>query len=279
MCELPPPEYFIASDGYRLAFRRYRPARPPRGAVVALHGIQSHSGWYGFSCDRIRQAGYEVFFPDRRGSGENGTQRGHTPAAGRLINDVAQFLRFVQADTACLPTLWGMSWGGKLAVTTAAQHQNLMQNLVLSYPGLCPRVRPAWWQRAVLNVASRTRRAHKRLPIPLSDPALFTDSTRWQTFIRSDPLALHRVSAAFLHASVVLDRSIPAAARRIDAPTLTMLSGQDRIIDNEATKVLIRQFPCSDRTIHEYPDARHTLEFETNREEIVSELILWLNAH
>ena len=77
----------VASDGYRLKYRHWAPVNP-RGIVIALHGIQSHSGWYDYSSRRLADAGFAVYFPDRRGSGLNGFQRGHAAHAMRLVNDV-----------------------------------------------------------------------------------------------------------------------------------------------------------------------------------------------
>ena len=73
---MPPQfEHIVASDGYRLFARHWRPNGQPRGFVVALHGIQSHSGWYEYSSGRLCEAGYDVLFLDRRGSGRNFSRR------------------------------------------------------------------------------------------------------------------------------------------------------------------------------------------------------------
>ena len=75
-------ESFTASDGYRCHYRRYVPPESGpavRAHVVCIHGIQSHSGWYEYSCSRLRQAGYLVSFLDRRGAGLNDQDRGDTP--------------------------------------------------------------------------------------------------------------------------------------------------------------------------------------------------------
>ena len=55
-------------DGYR-AYARLWKANPSRAAVLFLHGIQSHAGWYDLSASRLAQAGFTVLQPDRRGSG------------------------------------------------------------------------------------------------------------------------------------------------------------------------------------------------------------------
>ncbi len=264
---------FRSSDGYRFAYRRYAAVGKRVGCVVVLHGIQSHSGWYEYSSQQIANAGYEVFSVDRRGSGENGTARGHAEHADRLINDVAQFLRFVRRDTGLLPTLIGLSWGGKLATVIAAARPELLLNLALLYPGLRANVRPTWFQRLLIRLALRCRKSQKRVRIPLVESSLFTEETRWRKFIDGDHLALHWVSIGFLQASTALDERVNECATTVRLPTLVMLAGRDRIINNRATRELIRQFACEDRTILQYDDACHTLEFEPNRGAIFSDLV------
>ena len=119
----------VASDGYRVHFRHWNPESfgiPCRGIVIALHGIQSHSGWYDYSSRRMTEAGLAVYFADRRGSGLNGAQRGHAAHAMRLVNDVRALRLLAIAETAPLATpplpvtLLGISWGGKIAAATAA---------------------------------------------------------------------------------------------------------------------------------------------------------------
>src|SRR3972149_2395959 len=51
-----------------LSYRKYL-ADSPRGVVLYLHGIQSHSGWYVQSCEILSENGYTIYAPDRRGSG------------------------------------------------------------------------------------------------------------------------------------------------------------------------------------------------------------------
>ncbi len=280
-----PPHFkhIIASDGYRLFARHWQPSEQPRGFVVALHGIQSHSGWYEFSSGRLCEAGYDVLFLDRRGSGRNFSRRGDVSHGDRLINDVVQVLSDVRrhrdrvAPTAPV-VLLAVSWGGKLAAITAARRPELVDALALLYPGLCARVQPTAWQRARLNLARRLDVRHKRVEVPLNDPALFTAEPRWQEFIRNDPLALREVTSGFLLAHQDLTSESLTAAPQIHCPTLLMLAGRDQIIDNEATKGWASRLGTRELTLCEYPDAQHTLEFEPQPERFVADLLAWLDS-
>lgn len=276
-------QHIVASDGYRLFARHWRPSGVPRGFVVALHGIQSHSGWYDFSCRLLCEAGYDVLFLDRRGSGRNFSRRGDVPHGDRLIHDVMQVLsearrRRDQIASNAPVVLLAVSWGGKLATITAARRPELVDALALLYPGLCARVQPTAWQRARLSLARTLDVRHKRVEIPLNDPALFTAVPRWQEFIRNDPLALREVTSGFLLSHQDLTHESLAAAPRIHCPTLLMLAGRDQIIDNEATKNWARGLGTSRLTLHEYSDAQHTLEFEPQPDQFVNDLLSWMQS-
>lgn len=274
---------YIASDRYELAYRHWVPASDLRGYVVALHGIQSHSGWYKYSSGRLWESGFEVRFLDRRGSGENTIDRGHVSHADRLVNDVAQMLTEVcwerDRNHPERPViLLGVSWGGKLAAMVAARRPDLLDGLALLYPGLKTRVRPRWYQRGLLNLGNALGAGRKSVRIPLDDPALFTGDPKWQAFLRNDPLALHEASLSLLQASVAMDAEIDRIPQAIPHPTLVMLAGRDQIIDNPATRRYLNRLGTRHLVLRNYPEAEHTLEFEPNREAIFSDLIAWLNA-
>src|SRR5438270_381296 len=87
---------------------------PSGRGVVVIHGVQSHSGWYHGLGRTLAEAGYETHFPDRRGSGANQQDRGHTPSASRLVADIAERLQTLRALDPKVPlALAGISWGGK----------------------------------------------------------------------------------------------------------------------------------------------------------------------
>ena len=273
-----------ASDGCRLHFRHW-PAVGVKCLIVATHGIQSHSGWYEYSSCRLAAAGYEVYFADRRGSGLNPERRGHAEHGLRLISDLRQLIRLARREhpldggSRPLPlTLMGLSWGGKIAAATAAVAPQDLDRLVLLYPGLIPQLQPTHWQRIRLRLPRKLEMRHHAVELPLQDPALFTASREWQERIARDPLALHEVTTGLLNAGRDLDLLIARYRDRMHHPTLLMLAGQDRIIDNSRTRALTASFGCRHLTMIVYPQARHTLEFEQKRDRHIDDLIEWLNS-
>jgi alpha-beta hydrolase superfamily lysophospholipase len=270
-------EEFAATDGYRWRYRRYNPSGPPTAEVVCIHGIQSHAGWYEHSCTRLAAAGYGVSFLDRRGSGMNTEQRGDAPGFRRLIDDIADYLRF-RRETAPRVFLLAISWGGKVAVALQRRRRGIVDGLVLLCPGFTAKVRPPLGQRLAI-LGSRLVRSTRLFPIPLSDPELFTENPKWLDFLRDDPLALRQATARLLIESVRLDLYLRWCPKHVRVPVLLLLAERDRIIDNARTRRYVERFATPDRTVIEYPRAHHTLEFEPEPDRFIDDVLTWLGRH
>lgn len=248
----------------------------PKARLVFLHGVRSHGGWYGRSCARFAAAGFKVYFLDRRGSGLNTVRRGDALGFRRLLDDVAEFLLQLRADRGWLPVfVAGISWGGKLAVGLPYRRPGLVDGLVLLCPGLRPKVAPPFLSRVRIALA-RVLRPVRYFPVPLNEPDLFTGSPDWQKFIAEDRFGVTEATARFLFASFGLDVYLRRAARRVNVPTLLLLAGQDRIIDNAETRAFVAAFPSRDNRVIDYPEAHHTLEFEPDGHPFVEDVVRWV---
>jgi acylglycerol lipase len=264
------------TDGYSAAVRWLLPERP-RGAVLYLHGIQSHGGWYEASARRLAERGLCVLMPDRRGSGLNRAQRGHAESAERLLADGEDYLTAIRERVGIgAAHIVGVSWGGKWAAALAVRQPEAVASLTLVAPGLFAavdlptreKVRVAW------SLVADPRRP---FPIPLNDARLFTHDEGWRAFVERDELRLREVTATFLLASRRLDR---AASRLADGgwrgPLHLLLAGDDRIIDNQRTRAFVRALPLADRRITEYAGAAHTLEFQREPTAFHEDLAGWI---
>lgn len=264
------------SDGYRAAVRWWRPPQP-RGAVLYFHGIQSHGGWYETSGARLAEAGLTVLMPDRRGSGLNREQRGHSPSAARTIDDAREWLNALLAASGnAVAHLVGVSWGGKQCVALASTCPETIRSITFVAPGLFPKLDISGMEK--FRVAMSMVNDRERLfDIPLSDPRLFTANPERIRFVEQDNLKLTQVSAGFLVAGRRLDRYTARFAQTAYRGAIhLMLAGHDRIIDSDRTGDWLRELPFEDRQITLYPEAHHTLEFEPDPSTFLADLSNWI---
>lgn len=263
---------FTASDGYEFAFRQFEPTgRSPAGTVVILPGIQSHGLWYEGTARYLTTRGWLTLAPDRRGSGVNQVARGDAPSFRRLLDDIAEF-----ADGKPRPLIVvGISWGGKLAVALQRRHPGRCDGLVLIGPGLFSRVHPPVRERLAIAL-SRFWRPNRMFAIPLSDPVLFTANPERQQFISDDFAGLRQATARLLFESRRLDVYLKFVPRHVTVPTLVLLAGQDRIVDNAAIRRYVAKFRGPTEVV-EFADAHHTLDFEPGGPPYVGDLSAWLD--
>jgi alpha-beta hydrolase superfamily lysophospholipase len=214
--------------------------------------------------------------PDRRGSGRNQVDRGHVASYRRLIADVVEIVTSLKGEGTGPVAVAGISWGGKLAVVAAAENPRLIDAVALICPGLHAKVDPSLRDRLRIAWAFFTNK-RKQFPIPLADPALFTDDVAKQAFIAADPLALRTATASLLAASRFLDRRVRGVKLLIRQPKLLMLAGRDRIVDNARTLAYFGATP-EPRTLIEYPEGCHTLEFDPDPARYARDLADWLDA-
>jgi alpha-beta hydrolase superfamily lysophospholipase len=204
-------------------------------------------------------------------------ERGHAPSARRLIDDVIEFARSARSDGPVV--LGGISWGGKLVMAASAEAPEAADLIALICPGLHPRVGVSPREKLGVGAAVLTGRAASRtFSIPLADPALFTDDPEARRFIASDPLSLRAGTAGLMFASRILDRLVRRAPGLVTRPTLLMLAGRDRIVDNRRTRDYFERIASPRKTVLEYPDSHHTLDFELDPTTYARDLVAWIES-
>ena len=269
-------EFYEAAGGRRLAVRDWDARETCRARVVFLHGVTSHGGWYSRSCDHLGRAGYEVHFLDRRGSGLNREQPGDVDRWQTWLDDVSLYLEQVRGAQPVV--LSGISWGGKLAAAVARREPGLMQGLALICPGLYSPHEPGLVKRLALAASATARMQQRHVRIPFRRADFFTDTLAWREFVARDPLTLRDITWRFAREDRRLTRYARQGAPLLHLPLLMMLAGRDCIINNRRTVAFFRRTAAGKRTLIEYPNAAHTLEFEPHPLPYFDDLSGWIGA-
>jgi len=263
---MPTREIITLPDGYEASVYIHAPSRetPEAGAVIYFHGIQSHAGWYYGSSIALADAGYTVYQVNRRGSGDNMVDRGHADSSTQLLEDIDAAGRFVADRSGGELHYLGVSWGGKLLAayaTWGARKGPGIASLTLLAPGIVAKISPGFFKKLGI-AASILFNPRKEFEIPLSDPALFTDTPAMQEYLRNDRNTLHKATAKLMLVSRTLDDRIKKVPRdSLNVPVTLVLASKDRIIDNEKTIETVKRI-AGEHLHTETLEGCHTLEFE-----------------
>jgi alpha-beta hydrolase superfamily lysophospholipase len=270
--------FLTAGDGVNLHYLRWSTGRsPPWAAIIFLHGIASHAGWFGETAIDLASRGVAVYGPDRRGSGRSGGPHGHLERYGRALDDVEEMVRLVSSEHRTTPIfLAASSWAAKLAVVYAAQRPRPLSGLLLLGPGLLPRVKLSP-TRQLFVVVGHLIAPTARLPIPLT-PELYTANRPYVDFIRGDRLRLLEATTRFFWETARLDRQRGRASARLSLPLLILQGEDDKMMDVAKTRRWFSRLGVEDKTYRAYPGAGHTLDFEPDRSRYLADMLGWLSA-
>ncbi|MGD8617717.1 MAG: alpha/beta fold hydrolase [Gammaproteobacteria bacterium] len=253
---------FQAADGSNLGYIAYTGPGADT-ALVYLHGVESHAGWFAQAASLLRARGYDVFCLDRRGSGINRENRGftsgHIDQYQVLLEDIHTFIAPLRERYRRI-ILTGLSWGGKLATAHALTYPDDADALILITPGL----------RALVDVSLLTKikvvlfaqlAPTSEIASPIA-PEMFTTTPRYLDYIQNDPLRLTHATARFYWQSSRLDSYIDRNINRLDIPLLLFLAGRDRIIDNAGVLELLQRASLPEFEVIDYPEQTHSVQFD-----------------
>jgi acylglycerol lipase len=267
---------YAGSDGHSLAHVAY--SQPgARVALVYLHGVESHAGWFAIAAGDLRKRGFDVYCLDRRGSGLNRENRGfvsgHVDDYETLLADIDAFIHALggRHDQVFLV---GLSWGGKLALAYGLSRPRAVDGLVLITPGLSATVDVSALEKlkiALLTTINPTARVH----VPIK-PEMFTTTPIYLDYIRNDPLRLTSATVRFFWQSRRLDQFIGENIRSNQLPVQLFLAGKDPIIDNAGVLSLLKKGPESSVEVFQYEKQTHSVQLDAS-ERLVQDMSEWLS--
>jgi alpha-beta hydrolase superfamily lysophospholipase len=259
----------------------------PKAVVQISHGVGEHALRYATLAHDLNAAGYSVYAADQRGHGATGlAQHENDPTRlGRLgegglratVDDIRQLGVQIAREHPDVPLiLLGHSWGSlmvqMLVNTPALRHYAgvVLTGTAYRMPGhmdggdLTRKHRPARGQGNGFEWLSRDLTAQERAA---SDELMFPAEVL-KLFGLADALRLF---------------GRPAKRLSADVPLLIMV-GTDDTLGGERSAQKLRdayrkRSRLTDVRLVVYADARHEVFNESNRDEVVAELVAWLDQH
>lgn len=265
------------------------PVPAPRGLVQIAHGVGEHAGRYAELAGVLNRAGYTVYADDHRGHGETGVHQhnGDLSMLGRLgpgglraaVAGVHQLSGIIRSEhpaisgQPALPlVLLGHSWGSFMAQMIVNEHAEDYDAVVLS--GTAYRM-PGYLDGGDLN------RKHKHLGSTGME-WLSRDPAVAAAFL-ADPLTTTEPLARLFglrDAARLFGR--PAKDLPENLPMLLMVGGDDTVGGERSALMLAQAYTnrsgLRNLKLMVYPEARHEIFNETNRDQVFEDLVSWLDA-
>ena len=255
----------------------------PTAIIQIAHGVGEHAGRYRALAADLNAAGFSVVADDHRGHGATGMLQhgGEKTKMGRLgvgglratIDAVHQLSGIITAAHPNIPLVFlGHSWGSLMAQIILNRHSEDYAAAVLT--GTAYR-----WPGAM--AAGDLNKRHKHLGTTGAE-WLSRDTAISEAFY-TDPLNFSADVAKLLGIADGL-RLFGRPTRNLlhDLPLLIQIGEEDPLGGEKSVRRLAQAYVTrgglTDVSAIVYPGARHEVFNETNRDEVIADLVFWLNT-
>jgi acylglycerol lipase len=278
-------------------WQAWLPSDPARAVVVIVHGVHEHSSRYAHVGTRLAAAGFAVYAADHRGHGRSGGRRGNIERMTLIVDDLSSFVLFAAQRHPGVPVFMvGHSLGGLIALhyatephatephapqlhapqLHATEPRILLAGLVVSGPAVEVTAGSAL-QRRLAGLLSA-------LVPNLGVAALGTEQiSRDPAVVRAyqqDPLVYRGKIKARTGAEILATmEGLPARLPRLAMPLLLLHGTDDRICALTGSTMVHDAVSSADKTLHRYEGLYHEVFNEPEREQILTDLLRWLDQH
>jgi len=282
-----PARVDFPSAGLTVAAYRWDPAGAPRAIVQITHGMGEHALRYADLAQALNARDMVVYAQDHRGHGATAKSVAELGQIGEqgwteLIGDIGRLMARARQEHPDVPlVLLGHSMGSFAVQQYLLQHNEEASAAVLTGTAVLDLLEPALDLDAPLDLTMFNLPFQ---PARTDYDWLSRDEVQVDKYVNDprcgfgiDPAAARAMFAA---ARQLADRDL-VAAMRSDLPIYIAVGELDPVGGQLAlVNALVDRYTAAgltDVTLRVYPQARHEIFNETNRDEVVDDLLTWLD--
>jgi len=308
--------YFESHDGAKLYLYRWAPEQGSRAVLHIVHGMGEHAFRYRRLAEKLTQSGIEVWAADQRGHGKTANPDVNDLGKGGLLGhcgdnnsiacvtaDVHALNKLIRKRVPNVPLfLLGHSWGSFIVQNYIEYSDDLIINgcILSGTKGPGDFMITAGVPLMIVAAALKGQRNGSRFALSLADGAynkpfkpnrtafdwLSRDEEEVDKYV-NDPLCGFLCSSGFYRDLVKLlyniHRSDALARIKRSLPVYVFSGSADPVGEMSKSPTALveayRKLGINDCEFVLYPGARHETLNETNREEVMDNLLSWINKH
>lgn len=277
----------VSRDGTRVVVYRWDPVGAPRGVVQIAHGLGEHARRYAETAAALNEAGFVVYANDHRGHGATAGDPSRFGDFGedgwnRLVGDVGALVEKVHETHPGLPVvLLGHSMGSLATQQYLLDHSDRVDAVVLSGTTALDQLAAAIDLDQPLELAGFNAAFE---PARTESDWLSRDEAVVDAYV-ADPACGFGTdipsSKLMFGSGTQLADPQRLAGIRSDLPLYVVAGDQDPINAGLALLNLLveryRAAGLTEVTVVTYEGGRHEILNETNRAEVVADLVAWLD--
>jgi alpha-beta hydrolase superfamily lysophospholipase len=300
------PTYFTAADGTSIATYQWTTSAVSKGNIFIVHGLAEHALRYARTAQQLNGQGYNVYSCDLRGHGNSVKERtdlgylADDDGWNKLVQDVIGVIQQLKNEDPNKPLiLLGHSLGSFVVQQIIYERPRLAEAAIFSGSnGRPPKMAAAGRGIARAEKLRLGKRGKSQVINSMTFGKFnqaFPDAETPFDWLSRDPvevkLYFNDSLCGFLCSTQlwidfldgITELSKPAHKSRIpkELPVYIFAGDKDPSCDNGRGSTNLaneyREAGLKNVTSKIYPEGRHEMLNETNRNEVISDLIAWMN--
>jgi alpha-beta hydrolase superfamily lysophospholipase len=264
-------------SGDRGIFVRSWPANgAARAVVVLVHGFNSHSGYYVRTGEALAARGFAVYALDLRGRGRSDGDRFYIESISEYVQDVGTVVSLAKLRNPGLPTfLLGHSAGGVTSCLYVLEHQAELAGFICeSFAFQVPA--PDFAIAALKGLSHLAPHAHV-LKLHNED---FSRDPAVVKAMNDDPLIANETQPTRTVAELArADDRLRSEFPQITLPLLILHGTADKAAKWSGSQIFYDTAGSQDKTLELYEGHYHDLLNDVGREEVLGDIVEWIEGH
>lgn len=270
--------HFTGVGGQGLFRQSWLPGGSPQAVIALVHGLGEHSGRYAPVAERLTGQGLVVASYDHRGHGRSATHLcAHVLAWQEYRQDLHTFLGLLRQEYPGLPLfLYGHSMGGLIVLEYVLHYPHGLAGVVASAPAVSV-VKASPLLLAVGRLMSRLK-PDFQLDSGLDVTGISRD-TAVVTAYQQDPLVHSKISARWSTEFLAAIAWTQAHAAEFRPPLLILHGEADRLVLPEGSERFFARVRQPDKQRITYPGGYHEPHNDWQKEQLLADVLNWLEMH
>jgi len=263
------------AGGAKIFIRSWLPEAKAKALVVLCHGLNAHSGYYGWAAEQLVGAGYAAYAPDLRGRGKSDGDRFYVDTIDDYAGDVDLAVKLAQSRHPGLPVfLLGHSAGGVVSCIYVLDHPAelagfICEDFAFQVPG--PEL-----ALAVIKGLSHVAPHANVLKLHNEN---FSRDPEAVARMNADPLIANEVQPTQTIAALVrADERLKREFSRISLPVLILHGTDDKVTKPSGSQAFYDAAGSKDKTLKLYEGHYHDLLNDAGKETVMADILGWIAA-
>jgi acylglycerol lipase len=261
--------------GLGIFVRSWHPGSQARGVVVICHGVNSHSGYYTWTAERLVSTGLAVYALDLHGRGQSDGERFYLDKISDYVHDVHAVMALARSRHMGLPVLLlGHSAGGVVSCVYTLEHQADLVGLICESFAFQVAA-PDFALAVVKGLSHLAPHAHV---LRLKNEEFSRDPQVVEAMNR-DPLIANEVQPTKTVAELVrADERLKAEFPLITLPVLILHGTADKVTNPKGSQLFFDTAGSADKTLKLYEGHVHDLLNDFDKEKVMADILGWIGA-